>query len=838
MSKSTVLLLFLSFLMSPVFSQTVVSPRAGWWKFDDSANLTKAEPGFGTALSIKGNNASVPGPSAENGAVRIGVGSYYQLSHGIVPNGGGTKVNEYSLQFDFKVADLGNWRCFFQTTVNNTGDGDFFINPSGNIGVAAVGYSGITINPGEWYRLVISVKNNSFFLVYLDGKLITQGTVQGIDGRFSLENQLLIFADEDGEDGTIDCAELAIWDKPLSAAEVLQLGGYQHANQILLTQQPFLQNPGKDRMTICWHDSAQTAAKVVFGTDSSALNLETTGSSEIIGGQYRWHSVKLAGLQPGTRYFYRVKNDERISPVFAFKTLPPDDFSGKLRFLMLSETHNSDTIMAGKIARQAVKTVSELYGPDIENHINAIIHSGDVVMSGTSADQYPKQFFAPLKSLTVAIPTVVVAGNHEVESPFFYQYLKVDELSGLPGTPGLVEKILQMRVVNSVFIGLNTNVISQFGNVQASWLNARLSELEQDSDIDFVFLFFHHPPHSELWDVVNTADEGGRYVRDVLYPVIKKYSKVQQMYSGHTHGYERGTILSPTAGGDFRMIIGGGSGGALDPWTPGANRDIAEITVCISNYEFQILEIDVGDRSFTNTVYSLGTLSKPKNGEVIDSFYKKINQAGPEKPAVESISANAGKIAVKTSPFAGEDSLMSVQIQVFTDAYYTSMVYDTLVNRVNIYGVDVAGNPVDLNQNRDIYTTPVSNSNIHFGKTYYFRARYRDNNLKWSSWSDLFAGTITSAESKNASSGISLSQNYPNPFVSETTIDFSIQNQGEVTFRVYNLLNQLVFEEKLGTRQPGFHSYQFKKELPSGGVYFYEISSGGYSKIKSMLYKK
>ena len=835
MSKRTVLLILLSFLVSPVFSQIVVPQPIGWWKFDQPGTLTGAESGFGVSLALNGNHISAAGPSAENGAVRIGVGSYYILTHGIAPNGGGTKVNEYSLQFDFKVTELGAWRCFFQTTVNNAGDGDFFINPSGNIGVAAVGYSGLTLNPNEWYRLLISVKNGSYFTVYLDGKLLTQGTIQSVDGRFSLENQLLIFADEDGEDGTMDCAELAIWDKPLTAEEALQLGGFQHSTPSAESQKPYLQNPGQERMTICWHDSAQTATSVVFGTDSAQLNQEVAGTSEIIVDPYRWHTVKLAGLQRATRYFYRVKNGDRQSGIFAFKTLPADNYNGKIRFLLLSDTHSGDTTMAGKIARQAVKTISQVYGPDIDNQITGIIHSGDVVVSGTSADQYAKQFFAPLKSLTASIPTTVVAGNHEVESPYFYQYLKVDELSGLPGTPGLVEKVLQLKVGNSLFIGLNTNVIGLYGNVQANWLNSRLREVEQDAAIDFVFLFFHHPPHSELWDYVNIADEGGSYVREILYPIIKKYSKVQQMYSGHTHGYERGTIQSETPGGDFRMIIGGGSGGALDPWAPGANRDIADITVCISNYGFQLLEIDIADRSFKNTVYSLGTLSDPKNGEVIDTFYKKINQPEPSKPNVESVSSKAGKVIVKTSPFNGADSLMSVQLQVFADAFYSSSVFDTVIHQVNIYGVDANDNPLDLNKNLDLHSCSISESLFMAGKTYYFRTRYRDNNLKWSAWSDWFDGLITSAETQSILTEISVGQNYPNPFATETSIDYTIQIEGNVTFRIYNMLNQLVFEQHLSVQPAGFHTLKFKNALPDSGVYFYEIGSGGARQIKQML---
>jgi hypothetical protein len=99
----------------------------------------------------------------------------------------------------------------------------------------------------------------------------------------------------------------------------------------------------------------------------------------------------------------------------------------------------------------------------------------------------------------------------------------------------------------------------------------------------------------------------------------------------------------------------------------------------------------------------------------------------------------------------------------------------------------------------------------------------------------LFAGLITSAETQLMLTGISVSQNYPNPFATETSIDYSIQTEGSVTFRIYNTLNQLVFEQHLGIQQAGFQTLKFKNTFPESGVYFYEISSGASKQIKPML---
>jgi predicted phosphodiesterase len=835
MKKISFLFLLFIFFYLTTFSQSTVPQRVGWWKFDNPIDLTNSESGFGMPLTLVGSHISTKGPADENGAVQINSGSYYNMTHLISPKNGDKKVNEYTLQFDFKITENGSWRSFFQTDVSNSGDGDFFINPNGEIGVAAVGYSGFSITPNEWYRLIISVKNGTQFNVYLDGKLLTNGITQTRDGRFSLENQLLVFADENGEDGSIYCAELAIWDKALSTHEAFELGGFSHSNPKILTQNPFIQSPGKTFMTICWHDTVQQNTKVIYGIDSTNMSLETTGSSEFIISPLYWHTVKLYSLMPGTRYFYKVFSGDVFSDTYSFKTLPSNDYNGKLRFILLSDTHSSDTTMAGKICRQARKTITELYGVEIENQVTGIIHSGDVVMSGDSPVQYYKQFFQPLSALTANIPTTVVAGNHEVESSYFYQYLKVDELSAYPHIPDLNEKLLQLQVGNTLFLGLNTNITAEYGLTQANWLNAKLKEAENNDSIDFVFLFHHHPPMSELWDYTNTKDAGTAYVRDVLFPIIKKYSKVQQMHYGHTHGFERGTIQAEHPDGDFRIICGGGSGGYLDTWAPGENHDFNEITTSISNYVFQIIEIDIANKSWQNKAYSLGTLDLPKNGVIIDSWYKKMNQPAPNTPFIVSIETANEYVQINTSQFDGIDSLMSVQIQVIDGTQNNAVVFDSLIQKVNIYGVDSSQKPTDLNKDNNIYET---NLPIRFfnTKSNYIKTRYRDNNLKWSNWSDSFYYSITGLSdiSKTETEDL-LFQNFPNPFSYSTTIKYKSDGLNKITFRFYDINYRLIFEQNEGLKPKGIYILNYSGEDLKNGIYFYEMISGSQTSVKSMI---
>jgi hypothetical protein len=203
-----------------------IPERVGWWKFDDFADLMKAE--VGSPLVLAGTVETTTGPVAGNQAVSLGVGSNLAMTHGISFNGGGAMVNEYSLQIDFSVPQIGIWHAFFQTSPANGDDADLFINGGSSIpntiGTATTGYSTNAVSADTWYRMIVSVKNGSFFKVYLNGEEWSAGAGQSLDGRFALADVLLLFGDDDGDDAAIACSEAGIWDVALTADQVAKLG--------------------------------------------------------------------------------------------------------------------------------------------------------------------------------------------------------------------------------------------------------------------------------------------------------------------------------------------------------------------------------------------------------------------------------------------------------------------------------------------------------------------------------------------------------------------------------------------------------------------------------------
>jgi hypothetical protein len=819
--KYSFLFFFLSILATANSQKSEVPARNGWWNFNDTLNPVAPVTGYGLPLELTGSQLVTDGPAYGDYAVKIGVGSYFIMNHQISGNGGGNYVNEYSLQFDFKVESIGNWRCFFQTNPGNSNDGDCFINPGGNIGVAATGYSTDVVSAGQWYRLVISVDNGTSFTYYLDGVPVTEAIVQDVDGRFSLDPVFLLFADENGEDGEIIVSEISIWDQPLTDEEAASLGGFTHPSPPNVNQficHPFLQSKTQHSIYVCWHDTLANLSRVEFGLTDS-LGSQANGSSEMVSFPFRWHSVKLNELAAGTKYYYRLVSGSGNSPVHSFTTLPGDSYNGHIRFLLFSDSQ-TDSAATGLIVRSAKEKVQELYGDDCDDHINLIMHTGDIVGSGSAISSWTDEFFRPFAPLSADLPFLSVAGNHELEHRNYYTYIKYDEFSAYPSSHPLFEKVWTYQIPRILFIGLNSNEIYNYGEEQIQWLDQILMEAENDASISFVFCFLHHPPVSEIWGEGNTA-----FVRLVVLPVLQKYSKVQQLFYGHTHAFERGVIESTAenSNGDFRISCVGGGGGARDRWGEYTNNDYPQIHIAIDHYFYVLFDIDLEDSSFEAYMYDLGNSDIPATNTIGDQWHRKLNQPAPEIPSVSEPSyTQDGRVILHASSFAGADELMSSRFQVSSGSgQYGSPLLDQVTDWQNIYGTDGQFHPVDLNEGKDLTTLEVPGGILETGKKYYYRVRYRDQNLKWSSWSEEKQFTYTGSQGikTNSRDEEGMLQNCPNPFRESTVLRFSLIRNQNIRVEIKDLDGRLISVPMSGYYEKASYNVPLCLDGIKAGIY-------------------
>ncbi len=139
----------------------------------------------------------------------------YILPHGVLPNGGGEKANQYTIIMDLMFpSSSSTWRSLLQVGTNNSSDGDIFLNGASGLGISGQ-YQG-NVTPDVFHRVAITVDLTKRELgKYIDGVNVVTvpvGSSPGtglfqylsatdglVDKRWALDPIALLFADEDGE---------------------------------------------------------------------------------------------------------------------------------------------------------------------------------------------------------------------------------------------------------------------------------------------------------------------------------------------------------------------------------------------------------------------------------------------------------------------------------------------------------------------------------------------------------------------------------------------------------------------------------------------------------------
>ncbi len=92
----------------------------------------------------------------------------------------------------------------------------------------------------------------------------------------------------------------------------------------------------------------------------------------------------------------------------------------------------------------------------------------------------------------------------------------------------------------------------------------------------------------------------------------------------------------------------------------------------------------------------------------------------------------------------------------------------------------------------------------------------------------------------SAPGGLSLAQNAPNPFNSDTVIRFALPRPSQVELAIYNLLGQPVAVLVQGPAAAGAFAVRWDGRDQTGrevtsGVYFYRLRAGGHVVIRKLL---
>ena len=350
---------------------------------------------------------------------------------------------------------------------------------------------------------------------------------------------------------------------------------------------PYLQYATPTSIIIKWETIRPTEGKVTYSEDMS-FNNEVIESSPV-----KIHEIKLDGLKPGTRYNYKVSYDNSSLESASFTTAP---VPGTQNWRMVAYGDN----------RTYPETHRRIVTQILKLNPSMIIHSGDLVARGDNYAQWKEQYFDPMKGLSENITVFPSLGNHEMNSPLYYEYMSLPDENG--------ESYYSFDYGNAHFIALNSNEREapfEIDSEQTKWL---IKDLKENADAEWKIVFFHHP----LFRCHPTR--GIEPQRWVWQEVFEDYG-VDLVVNGHDHYYQRtygiGSYQGQPSRGVYHLISGGGGAPnyPIVPKVHAANRrSVHHITVM----DF------LGDRMIGRAI--------DDEGNIFDAFvYDKEAENSPEE---------------------------------------------------------------------------------------------------------------------------------------------------------------------------------------------------------------
>lgn len=189
-------------------------------------------------------------------------------------------------------------------------------------------------------------------------------------------------------------------------------------NKIMLGE-PYLQNPGKDAISVMWQTNVPTQNWIDFGTDT----IHTRVARTLIHGQElcnnMLHKIRLDSLTPGKKYYYRVNSREILKYQGYYKAFGHTYTSPWYEFSLPSPTDKEFTALVFNDLHQYRETfkalVSQVKGIDYD----FVVMNGDILDDVHTAKQATKFLNLIIEQLDGAEhPIFFLRGNHEIRDAY------------------------------------------------------------------------------------------------------------------------------------------------------------------------------------------------------------------------------------------------------------------------------------------------------------------------------------------------------------------------------------------------------------------------------------
>jgi|GEM_PF-586407 len=513
--------------------------------------------------------------------------------------------------------------------------------------------------------------------------------------------------------------------KGLYISILLCLVIYPSRAQTILIQ-PYLQNATPTSIVIMWETNTNTESIIQYGL-TPILGSSTSGTTITTPGNTILHTVSLAGLMPGTRYYYKAVTGTWQSNVFDFVSPPLRNSEADVNIVLMSDMQkdgSNPNIFSNLVNTSLLPYIASEYGTPLSDHLQMAVLPGDVVDAGNTFLQWKNDFFNPGQALWRSVPCYPAIGNHEANSQNYFNYYNLPA----NGTPGYLEHWYYHDYSNIRVISINSNPAYRL-QAQLDWLDSILVLSCADTLIDFVFAEMHHPYLSELW-TPGEADYTGDVV-ERMEAFSDTCGKPTVHFFGHTHAYSRGQSRDH----NHLWVNVATSGGNIDYWGEFENQDYDEFIVSQDEYGFVMVEVTAGENpQLVLKRLSFGDQYNPGGSTETDFMTIRLNNNPPTSPiplfplAGDTVSSLCFTMEADGFSDIDGDEFGAAHWQISMDSSdFTAPVFESWKQYANWY------NEINEQANDDLTNEDVEN--LQPGNTYWWRVRYRDKSLAWSPWS-------------------------------------------------------------------------------------------------------
>ena len=343
---------------------------------------------------------------------------------------------------------------------------------------------------------------------------------------------------------------------------------------------PYLQKMSDEEVTINW------------STYEGSTYITKENEEKYLINNYQQHETILTRLSANTTYSYDVLKDGSDDGKGSFTTFPEkiEPFS----FVVLGDTRTRQDVHQ-KVVNKIIKE-DPLF----------VINTGDLVSKGNSMPDWEK-FFSITDELINNVPYFTVLGNHEQDSPNYYDFFTVPSK----------ESYYFFPVGDALFIIMDmegpdyntpaylkgdarekywANISKAYFDKEKAWLE---NVLALNQDAGYIFVFFHPTFYSIKKSRVEEAEMRRAYWGDIF-----ERHGVTAVINGHDHYYHHaehgGTHYITSAGGGAPLY----DTNAIQPETVNYKK--------IEHY----MRIDVGKKEVVMKAIQL-------DGEVIEKIVAK-----------------------------------------------------------------------------------------------------------------------------------------------------------------------------------------------------------------------